>query len=332
MDLRKGEIVRKGWIIVLLLLIVAMTGCKQDTVTLPELHKDNILVTHVKKPLLTVIDRAQQEVVHEEQLNFIAQSLARVNNEQLVLASQGEPSIRMLNLADGTIRTLDLSAPEVTCLYVDDARQLLFIAEAEHEEVIVFDLESETVLHEIEVGRYPNAMDVNGQFLNVLHGDEATVSVVDLFTYEVVHTFPVVGHPTSIIATDDTVWVGGHGATGELNKHVHVYEAQSGELLAKIQAGTMPIALYHDAHSEDMFVLSHGSNELHVIDLATMAVKERIPTGDNPFYLTGDKQFIYVTALDGNELLVIDRQRYEVVERYELPAGPYGIILGGDRR
>lgn len=330
--LTKGEHMKRGltfFILLNLILLIGLAACNQIELSLPELDHDKILVTHLKKPRLSVIDRTKQQVIHEEQLEFTVHFLAQISSREIALASQEKDAVYILDVSRNTLHPINITVSEVTHLFYDHTQHRLLVTEARDQEVIVYDLARETELNRIKVGLYPTALALDQSHMYVLCGDSATVTVVDLASDEIVNNFPVVEHPTAIVAEDGMLWVGGHGAPGELNRHVHVYEAASGRQVSQIETGSMPIALYTDAFSDEMFVLSHGSNELHIIDIPSMSVKGVIQTGGNPFYVAGDEQHVYVTALDGNNLIVVDREHHHVRESYSLDAGPYGIVLGG---
>lgn len=318
----------RSWFVLLTVIIVIVSGCHHAPLAFPPLEEGQVLVTHVKEPKLSVIDLEEKALIHEEKIEFNIQSLTRLNADELVVAGKLESEVLTIHLKNGKVDSLISSVPSITDLYYDDRHPLLFLTDAKHNEVLFFNLEQEKLVEKVAVGRYPNAMVADASFLYVLNGDDGAVSVIDLATYDVVRTFPVVEHPTDLIVTEEYVWVGGHGSYGELNEDVYIY-TKTGELVERVKAGSMPIALYTDFESEDMFVLSHGSNEMHVIDKETFQVKEKVKTADNPYYLTGDEQYIYVTTLDGDRLHVIDRKTYTIRDEYSLPSGPYGIVLGG---
>ncbi|MFA8439829.1 YncE family protein [Pueribacillus sp. YX66] len=319
----------RKWIVFIVGIVLLVSGCNYTSLSVPPLEKHHVLITHIKEPMLAVVDLKKSKIIYEEVFEFNIQSLARIDHHQLAVAGKLESEVLLIDLYNGEVRTLLSPVSSVTDLFYDDAHQMLVLTDAKHNEAVLFDMDKEEIIKRIKVGSYPNSISADESFLYVLNGDHGTVSVIDLFTYEVVRTFPVVEHPTDIVVNGRNVWVGGHGSYGELNEYVHIYDASTGKLVEKVKAGSMPIAFYTDERDEDMFVLSHGSNEMHIIDKESFRVKEKIETSDNPYYVTADEQHIYVTALDGDTLLLVDRKTYAVTEEYALQAGPYGIVLGG---
>lgn len=313
----------------LLILFIYLAGCSNPTLSLPEMDQHKLLITHVKEPLLTVIDLKKQEVIQEDTLPFTVQSFAKMD-QKLVMANKGAQEVLTLDLATGKIRPLTSAISSITDLWYDQEEKMLYMTDAGSDELLIFDPARGKITKRIKVGKYPQAISLHKPFLYILNGEETSVSVIELATHKVIHTFPVVEHPTDLIATDKHIWVGGHGPYGDLNQHVYVYAAPGGQLVEKIKAGSMPIALYRDKLGNQMLSVSHGSNELHVIDCDALQVKRSIATGENPYYVTGDKDHIYVTTLDGEQLMVFDRKTLAVKQVYALRAGPYGILLGGN--
>lgn len=316
--------------LIIMTIFIFIAGCGQKTLSLPALDANKLLITHIKEPILAVIDTTKNEVIHHEQFNFSVQSLTKIGDHQVALAGKYEKEVLLLNLTNGNMRTLFSSGSGVTDLLYDAHSGILFLTDAIKNEVIFMDVSTETVIARIDVGGDPVAMDVYGDTLYVLNDDDATISVIEISTNRLLRTFPVLERPTDLVATSEYVWVGGHGSFSKLNEKVYVYEASTGNLVEKIKVGLMPIALFSDKSRDEIWVLSHGSNELHVIDTRSFAEKGKFPTGDNPYYLTADSHYMYVTALDGDKLTVVDRKNYVIKHEISLFSGPYGIVTGGE--
>lgn len=310
-------------------IVMLLSGCKSLSLSLPPLESQHVLITHVKEPLLTVVDVDKKEIVHEEPFKFNVQSFEKIKDRYVAVTGKIESKVFLIDLQTGKVRSLISSVASITDMLYDHWRDFLYLTDAKHNEVLVFDVEKEEIIKRIQVGNYPNALAVDKSFLYVLNGDSNHVTVIDLSKHETVLTFPVVEHPTDIVVNERYVWVGGHGSYGELNEFVYVYEKMNGNFVKKVKAGLMPIAFHIDEGGQELFVLSHGSNELHIIDIDTFRVKKRLLTDDNPYYVTADERYIYVTTLDGDTLHVFDRKTYTSKEKFSLRSGPYGIVLGG---
>lgn len=325
---------RKGVLVLLILTVaIGIFGCSNNQqLALPLLDENNVLVTHMKEPTLSVIDLQRNQVIHQETFEFIVHAIAQTDSDRLAVANKFGSNIVVLDLHSKKKRDLNVEVYSVSDLLYDDERRLLFATEAEKNRVAVIDMEQGKIKQTIQVGHYPQKMTLVDQLLYVLNGESATVDVIDMNRFEVVQSFSVLEHPTDLVVVGDAVWVGGHGPYGQLNEHVYIYERSSGQLIDKVRAGLMPVAFYYDDESRCLYALSHGSNEMHWIDVETYTVEGMMITSDNPYYVTGDDRYIYVTTLDGNEMIVFDRQRRDIVEKYSLQSGPFGIVLGGKRR
>lgn len=312
-----------------IILFAFIAGCHHTSIVLPQLDEHQVLVTHIKVPVLAVIDIDKNEIVHKQQFNFLIQSVLKIDNQQLVLAGKHEKEVKLLDLSSNKSRTLIHSVSSIADLLYDTESQMLFAADALRNEVIFFDMAQDAVTTRVNVGAYPTALALQDEVLYVLNEGDASVTLIHVPTRKIMNTFKVVERPTDLVVKQDNIYVGGHGASIELNEFVHVYDKSSGALVEKIKVGLMPVALYSDRHSEDIWVLSHGSNELHTIDPQSFTVSHELTMGENPYYITGDSHYIYVTALDGDKLTVIDRQKYMISQELTLFAGPYGIVSGG---
>lgn len=326
----KGEQFMKRSLGILLLLLI-MAGCGQPTISLPAIDEHHILITHIKEPILAVVDKRTQDIVHQEELEFSIHSLAKIGDHQVALAGKHEKKVLLLDLLHSKLHKLPSSFSAVTDLLYDDVHGLLFITDAIRNEVIFWDMDEEKIRARVQVGSYPAALAIRDQALYVLKEDDAAVSIIDILSESIVQTFSVVERPTDVVVDGDYVWVGGHGSFSEMNEHIYVYDASTGAPVGKVKVGLMPIALYADQYSEDVWVISHGSNELHWVDKHTFDVKGKIQTGENPYYITADSTSVYITALDGDKLTVLDRQKGEIRKEIELLSGPYGIVLGGNK-
>lgn len=321
----------KKWMVMLFVCVVAIiSGCKDSSYTFPPLKSQHVLVTHIKEPIMKVIDLNEKKVIYEDTLSFNFQATTKIDDQHIVAAGTSESEVLLIQLQTGKVRSILSSVSSITDLTYDKQIGMLFLTDAEHDEVLFLDMMEDKIVQTVKVGDYPYAMDKDENYLYVVNGGDGSVSIINLSTYAVESTFPVMDYPTDIVVHDGYVWVGGHGSEGQLNEFVWIYEADNGELVHKVEAGLMPVVLYKDEYNNDIFVLSHGSNEMHVLDVSSFQVKAKVDTSENPYFVTGDERYVYITALDGDTMMIVDRQNYAMVEQYVLDGGPYGIILGGN--
>lgn len=306
-----------------------LSACSHEPLSIPIIDKNQVLVTHIKDPKLAVIDLMEGDIIDSLPFEFTVQSMTNIGSNKVALAGRLESEVLLIDLNSGQVNSLISDIPGITELYFKENEEWLLMTNAQFDEINIYDMNKRDELQRIQVGSFPIAMAVDDDLLYVVNGDDGTVSVVDLRTNEVLTTYDVLERPTDILVVGDYFAVAGHGSFGDLNEYIYLYKQNTGELVEKIKVGFMPIKFYVDQHSEDIAVLCHGSNEMYLLDKAAFTVHTKVATGENPYYVTGDENYLYVTGLDGDNLLLFDRKTYVKKAEFSVFSGPYGIVLGG---
>lgn len=88
------------------------------------------------------------------------------------------------------------------------------------------------------------------------------------------------------------------------------------------------------APADEAFVTNQGSDDVTVVDLATMKAVATIAVGGKPagVAVSGDGARAYVTSPEGKYLSVIDARERRVVRRIALAGGPLGLAVAPDGR
>ncbi len=141
--------------------------------------------------------------------------------------------------------------------------------------VCVIDLVAGRVSATIPVGESPQSIAIapKGDKVYVANLHDPEAMVIDTAANKVIATFRVGEGACGIAISPDgsRLYLGGHGAgmwmgKGEMNRDVRVIDARTFKLLSFIRCGTMPIAVKTSNDGRLVYVASHGSGELHVID------------------------------------------------------------------
>ncbi|OLO40574.1 hypothetical protein BTR23_06195 [Alkalihalophilus pseudofirmus] len=288
------------------------------------------MVTHLKEQKLSFVDLNTFELVYSEAFPFEIHSLEMLARNQVALAGQLEEEVLVLDLNSGRTETLLELGQGITSMNYDQREQLLFITDAKHHRLHVYHLGKDEVVQSIQVENHPLqvSLDDGGNYIYVLSGGNPSITVINRLNYAVELTFPVLDMPTDLIFDGQYAWVTGHGHYTNWNESIKAYDPLSGENVREVKVGLMPIYFYDDSMGEEFFVLCHGSNEMYAIDRNTYEVTETVLVDDNPHYMSGNDQYLFVTSLDGNKLTVIDRNTYEVIAKTDMAAGPFGIAIG----
>ncbi|ODA17812.1 hypothetical protein A5N86_08130 [Geobacillus thermoleovorans] len=120
------------------------------------------------------------------------------------------------------------------------------------------------------------------------------------------------------------LWVGGHGSGNKVEKNVHVYSLQDGRLLRTAAAPVMPVDFVETGRG--VFVLSHGSNTIYQFSkegkqLASASV------GANPFAMEAAGSRLYIASYDSDEIIVVDEATLRPLARWKAGDGPLQLFI-----
>lgn len=66
---------------------------------------------------------------------------------------------------------------------------------------------------------------------------------------------------------------------------------------------------------------------LYKIDKATYDVVDKIKVGQNPNFVTGNADYLFVSNFDDHSLSIIDKRTFSLVSELSVPSGPYAIVV-----
>ncbi|WP_421382905.1 YncE family protein [Bacillus salacetis] len=315
----------------LLSLVLIISGCQNDRLAVPENAEDTLMVSHLKDPSLTFIDKETQKVMDTVELDETIADMVRIDDEHIAYISKDSGTLNILNTADGNLKQWeDIGAGVNELLYSDETRQL-FLSASGGNQVKVFNINEEKVTAAIPVGKFPLSMALDEQagLLFVVNQKGSSVSVIDANELEVTREFLVPYLPEGIWFKDSKLYVGGHGPVhGDLNRFVYVIDPESGGQLDRIEVGLMPVKFFSPPASKDLYVVCHGSHELYKI-AAYRGATEKVKVGANPYDVTGNKDMLYVSSIDSNSLFILDLDTFDITSEIDIDGGPVAIIEGG---
>lgn len=240
--------------------------------------------------------------------------------------------------------TIDLGTPGRTLLLNGDR---LYVSVAG--KVLVVDTTTNTLVDEIQTGGVPTAMVVVGDRLYITDspnsGDAGSVWVVDTTTNTVLDLDP-------LTAAVDTIAVGkAPNAVAVSGTRLYVANANdftatvidttSNTVVDTIPIGFVPFGL---AVGEDRLyavnlvhgtvtVIDTGTNTMVDVDPSTPDVDDAILIREGGYLpalaLNGD--FLYVTDLGANNVVVVDTTTYTVVNRIDVGSAPAAVAVSGNR-
>jgi YVTN family beta-propeller protein len=275
---------------------------------------------------------------------------------QVVTADESGASLTHIHLAEGTSTTHDIAIAPHNVQVSADGRYLLAVGEPaghahgddghghghgdEPGKLKVFDAGhfDGTPLAVIPVGSHPAHVvsDPAGQFAFVTNAGDASVSVVDLESREVVATVGTGDYPHGLrLSPDGSELYVANVADGS----VSVIDTETHEEVTRISVGEAPVQVGFTADGKQVYVSLRDENRIAVIDTASREVAATVEVNRLPIqvYGTPDSKLMLV-ANEGtsddpdNRVSVIETSTRQVVATYEVGAGAHGISIDDSGR
>ncbi|KPB03254.1 YncE family protein [Bacillus sp. CHD6a] len=324
---------RNPFIIISFIMILMLSGCTSTDIALPKIkNEDSVLyISHLKENAITALDLSTGS---EEKVNLPIRfsSIVEIKSGIYVASVKEEESLYEINTNEDKISPyMDIDEGILELTY-DQDNGLLYTSNGKTDHIQVINAEKKKIINEVSVGEYPSKMVHHGKRLFVLAAGSGEVYVMDTSTNKITNSFPVNERPEGLHFDGRYIWTGGHGATGEMNENVFAYDPETGKEVKAVTTGLMPIQIAQVNENSSIYVLSHGDHSLTKFNADTYEVEKKIPVGDNPSYMIADGIHLYVSSLDGDEILVLDQNSLDVVNKYAITNGPYLLFKGGEER
>ncbi|MBT2569802.1 YncE family protein [Planococcus sp. ISL-110] len=284
---------------------------------------NQLFVSHIKEPVLTVIGEGQAQV--ELELPFIASDMVMAEGK-LVLASKEEDELYALDLETQKLKSLGEVGEGITKLLYDGGK--LYAAYADSNQIAQVSLAPFAIENIAETDGHPHSMAFDGTMLYVTNVYGHTVQAIDTATMAVEESFDIVDRPNGVALYEGGLVVGGHGPYGKLNDSVYRYSFAEGKTVQKAETGLMPIEII--AAGESLFVLNHGSHDVVKLDAVTLELEGKVAVGDNPYYGVASGGKLYVSSMDADVVSEIDIESFTVTKKIPTAAGPHAMVLEGE--
>jgi len=307
---------KNGILLFGILLLAIVAGCSRLEIELPEIDnpESTIYVTHLKENAITALDITNGSQ-KKTSLPFRFSSIVEIEPGYLLGSVKDEEKLFEVNLKDGKITPFVDVEQGIIELEYDLENSLIYAANAKSNRVSVIDLEEKKAVKDIKVGEYPSKMFLDSGRLYVLTAGSGEVFVLDSTTQEVTGSFSVNARPEGLHFDGTYIWTGGHGAAGEMNEKIFAYDPETGREMMSVNTGLMPIHILQNSPDSPLFVLSHGDHSLTKINAEAYKTEEKIDVCDNPSYMIADKRKLYVSCLDGDELLMVNQNNVNIINR-----------------
>ncbi|MGG1698441.1 YncE family protein [Bacillus zhangzhouensis] len=319
----------KYYLICLSALLFFLSGCGKDQQFTPPGSTQSVaVISQLKKASFSIVDLQKNKIVSSVDLKHPLTDLIQINKDIIIATSKEGQSLIEINLKKGTATDYMDVNKGLTSLTYDAASHTLLVADSKKNVVYFIDTQSKKIKATVKTGKSPSSMTLSSSgTLFVLNTESHTVSVIDIEKGKNTRTISVLERPSGIHFDGHSIWIGGHGKPGTLNKSIFAYDPKTGKKQREIKLGVMPVAFFSEKDSSTLYVLCHGDHTLYKVDTETNQQLASIETGQNPNYITADTESIYVSNLDDNSVSVIDKHTFMMKKRLNVPSGPYAIVL-----
>lgn len=322
---------KNPFMIIAVIVAVLVCGCTSKDIALPKMENDDpvLYVSHLKENAITALNLSTSSE-KKVSLPFRFSSIAEIKSGVYIASVKEKESLYVINTKKDTVSPYMEVETGILDLKYDSDKGLLYTANGKTNNIQVIDMKKKEVLKEVSVGEYPSKMVHDEERLFVLASKSGEVFVMDTSTYNIMNSFSVNERPEGLHFDGKNIWTGGHGATGELNEKVFAYDSETGQEVKTVTTGLMPIQISQVSDNSSIYVLSHGDHSLTKFNVDTYEVEKKINVGDNPSFMIANGTNLYVSSLDGDEVLVLDQESLDVLDKYAIPNGPYLLFKGGD--
>lgn len=165
-----------------------------------------------------------------------------------------------------------------------------------------------------------------GTRLYVIDFQDERTWIIDVDRRRVIRSFAVPKFALGGVVRErqEELWVGGHGSGSRVETNIHVYSLQDGRLLRTIAAPVMPVDFVETGRG--VFVLSHGSNTVYQFSLDGKKLASA-SVGANPFAMEAAFDRLYIASYDSDEIIVVDEATLRPLVRWKTGDGPLQLFI-----
>lgn len=314
-------------LIYLILSFLLLAAC--STEKLPKVSSSHPLAitVNIKDPSLTFIDMETSEKIADWDLDkpYVG-GLMHSDGDTLLLYGKQVDSVDLYSLKEGKmIDSWSTGKGIVSGLLLGSQEQIAF-ADQEKNAVRFFSLTGEE-LEQVQTRKNPiTLLEAQNGRLFVISYNSQNLAVIDLEKKKIIEDFST--HPSASGALlregKNQIWVGGHGEGAEIEKDIHVYDTETGDLVKKIPAPLMPVSFAESGPY--IYSLSHGSNTLYKLDEAGNIINS-LKVGANPFAMKISTDALIIAGYDSDDVHIIDPISLQIEEQIPVGKGPFQLIL-----
>ncbi|MDM5153928.1 YncE family protein [Bacillus sp. DX1.1] len=309
----------------LLCFMFLLTGCQSDLYTPIAKNKNLIITTNIKEGSISFIDMQSKKTVATWSLQEPITGIAMLpGGENMLVYGKQLEYIYVYSLTEGKQIEKWKTGKGIANVIVSNDKKELFIADQNEQKIRIFTIRGKETAS-IPVGKGPLTMVQHDTQLHVLNFYDTQLSTIDIKEKKVTHSFMVPPASTGAFVSGDgkEIWIGGHGDGKQVNEKVLVYSLEDGQMVRSLHAPFMPVSIA--GNETFIYVLSHGSNTLRKFDARTYQEVGAVEVGSNPFAFWKNGKEGYVASYDSDEVYVIDIDEMKMKQTIAVGKGPFQL-------
>jgi len=216
------------------------------------------------------------------------------------------------------------------CVAVSPNGQRLYLSNEDAGTASIVDVVSGSHRETLVVGTEPEGVTASpdGRWVYVTAETSNVVTVIDAKQEKVAANIMVDARPRVTIFTKDgtRAW-----ASAELGGSVQLIDVKRHRVLKRVKLGPTdkPVGMVLSPDEKTLYVAAGRGNGVAIVDVATMKMTAKIPTGVRVWgiALSGDGRKLYAANSLSNTISVIDTATRRVVKTIRTDDGPWALTL-----
>ncbi|OUV04152.1 MAG: hypothetical protein CBC42_00145 [Betaproteobacteria bacterium TMED82] len=238
------------------------------------------------------------------------------------------------NTKGNSISVIDISRLEVTNtlkfegssvgLGFSEATNELFVSDWFNDRVLVFNIESSAISHEINVGKAPAGVAVSKKGLVfVINRDSDSISVVSIEKKSVIAEIIVGSHPfgARLNPSETSLYV-----TNVQSNDVSIVDVADFSSTLRVKVGKKPYSIAFSKDGLKAYVTNQYSDSVSVIDTTSNEVTNTLSVGGFPEGIEVHNNNIYVVNWMDEEMQIVNENNVAVERLLPLGSNPRNFV------
>jgi YVTN family beta-propeller protein len=312
----------------LLLLSGFLSGCSSERLSPVSAGEDYVVTVNIQDHSLSFIETdSDQEITWSMPFSFRRAEF--LTDDHLLLYGKELDRVYVYQLSSGKQLTEWKTGKGIENMVRSSDGSNVYAADQHRHSLRVFNPKGKQ-LKEVKLDSAPFTIIESHDKLYVSSYEKADMYVIDKASWKVTDRFQT--HPRTvggfIDEKKDELWLGGHGSGEMIQDDIYIYSLSNGTLKEKVAAPVMPIDFVKSGN--ELYALSHGSNELWKIDYETKRIIKKIETGSNPFSMKQFQNKLYIASYDSNKVQIIDLSTFQTTKQIPVGTGPFQLLVRED--